>query len=514
MKKLVGFYLEVFDRDSIFHTLSIIDNLSTHNRLLRDSIKTLESVQRNIMKWNETHASVFQCLAKEVLATRYGELDQLKAKLAHAVHAKSEMESNRDEFKQRWEQSVSINSAQSKEVQALKDANAVAGKELAVCRQDLNVAMKSLHAARAQVRELQALGKAQEAKDDKEATLAAMLSQSEQGRLVLTEELHDAKQQVQKFQLRVSELETKNASWSTERQRILVDNTKLVEANRSFKKQIEDLMSNDVAFRTKLASSAKELQAAQGEIVRLQHKQESAVDQNEVPRLRERLATTVQKISSLEDQLVSRNAEICKLQSIIQSSTTPVTHTSSIDRSHISALETQIKSLQIELATKEQARKQLEREKLSVSDCLRATHQVLNDIHLVLNPRAPSVPMSSSSHEESQFATSTKSAFLAYIHSHPDVAADKSSLAEQCARAEYGDTVVAVPNPSEPGRFYVMGNLRYKIRDASAHTCIKFFREQPFIIGKVIMKQPFEDSFLLEIEPVRNALPKALLGTY
>jgi len=281
----------------------------------------------------------------------------------------------------------------------------------------------------------------------------------------------------------------------------------LSEANRAWKKAKEEWVGSDNALRSRLASVSYDLKSTQADMSRLRN---STVDQSEFNRARELLVASEKKVKTCEEQLKIRDAEISKLQQSSPKSSISM----SPDRPLISSLETQLRAAQVELTTRDQARKKLELEKTAMTDAIQAYHQGLAAIHQLINSQAFIPPLPQSGLDASRFADAVRTAVLAFVQKRPAAADDQSILAIENARADAGDLVVAVASPSEPGRFYILGNPRLKIRDGSIRICIKYFREQPFIVGKVVMKQSFGDFFLLDIEPVRNALPKATLGMY
>ena len=78
---------------------------------------------------------------------------------------------------------------------------------------------------------------------------------------------------------------------------------------------------------------------------------------------------------------------------------------------------------------------------------------------------------------------------------------DASEFSQAMLKCDVGTTVLAVRDPASSGRFYVLGAPQFKIRDRSARACAPHFSGQLFIVGRVILKTPFNSDFLIDIEP-------------
>ena len=65
-----------------------------------------------------------------------------------------------------------------------------------------------------------------------------------------------------------------------------------------------------------------------------------------------------------------------------------------------------------------------------------------------------------------------------------------------------GDIVIAVPDQSRPAYYHVLNHPNFKVRNSSLVSIQPLFPGLPFVLGRVLMKTPFQGAFLLDLEPL------------
>ena len=65
-----------------------------------------------------------------------------------------------------------------------------------------------------------------------------------------------------------------------------------------------------------------------------------------------------------------------------------------------------------------------------------------------------------------------------------------------------GDIVIAVPDHARPAYYHVLNHPQFKVRNSSLVSIQPLFPGLLFVLGRVLMKTPFQGAFLLDLEPV------------